>query len=237
MGNDKASDTAARSDNEPNLASIEAFLCSLSAEFPMSTEQIAEASANILYALQARPNPYDAKGRVRADVREELDSLSNRVTDLSDLLRNLSLDTKSLLMDLAHTRRCPQLFVITDPHKHEDVVNLSYFRENELGLDEVKENSLNDIFSGLQEATNFAKSATEQVARGPFPNRKLDKLLQVVADIWQTIRGEEYTLDWFKGGPNSDAARFSVRITTFVYPDVEMSAIRTSARKAQESLR
>ncbi len=167
-------------------------------------------------------------------IQKELRALDKAAKSIACALQNISSQTQSILheagvgrslkgLDLPRVsglRDAPLLYYSASPDQEALCIPLS---------------DVQALLAALGQCAIDARPAARASRNGRPDQQGLWDLLNAGFQVWASVLGRPFKLDWASNGdPITDAAQFSVRIARVVEPSLTLQQIATASRKVRE---
>lgn len=167
-------------------------------------------------------------------IKQDLRALEKAAHTLASALDTLAPDTLELLGRSGFAQRLrdmplPRITLSGTSHELEFLSPTTEIARS------VSLSETSALAAALSQSAAFAHDRVSEYRKGRPENTALDDLLGFVFQIWESLLGRAFKLDWASNGePITDAARFSVRIVRVVAPSTTLQQIATASRKVRE---
>ncbi|WFE75752.1 hypothetical protein [Roseinatronobacter sp. S2] len=167
-------------------------------------------------------------------IRKELHALDQAAKSLLNALANISLQTQRILHEagvgrslkgfdlprVTGTDNAPLLHYAASPNQQPLSIPLA---------------DIGSILAALGQCAIDARPAARASRKGRPEQQGLWDLLHMGFQVWASVLGRPFKLDWASDGhPITDAAQFSVRIAHVVDQSLTLQQIATASRKVRE---
>ena len=188
--------------------------------------------------LEIGANAYSREAGLEAldfdRVRKDLRSLEKAAKSLTTIMDNLTPDALEILVRVGFVQELKDMPLprITQSETSPvlDYADRATDLSRRIPLSEAR-----TIATALSQCAEYAHEKVIESRKGRPENGALVDLLNFGYQVWASVLGRAFTLDWASDGePITHAAMFSVRIVRFVDPAATLQQIATAARKVRE---
>ena len=206
----------------------------IGSEFCIPAE-VCDAVAPVL-ELGARDYSFEAQ-RAALDferIRKELRALDNAAKSIASALQNMSPETQRILHE-SGVGRGLKGFDLPRVSGLPDAPLLHYAKSPDQEPASIPLADVQVVLAALGQCAINAGPAARASKTGRPENQGLWVLLTMAFQVWASVLGRPFKLDWASNGdPITDAAQFAVRVAQVVDPSVTLREIATASRKVRE---